>query len=113
MDFTSTVIGTPHYLSPEILLGQGYSFSCDYWSLGVVIYEMVYKCYPFGGHSKDVMEIYHDIMYSSGFTYPVNKSEYKNTCLTNCPNDTYSLFKIRNTCSNYIPENFYFDSKAI
>ena len=78
MDFTSTVIGTPHYLSPEILLGQGYSFSCDYWSLGVVIYEMVYKCYPFGGHSKDVMEIYHDIMYSSGFTYPVNNSSFKN-----------------------------------
>ena len=77
-DFTNTVIGTPHYLSPEILLGQGYSFSCDYWSIGVVAYEMIYKCYPFGGHSKDVMEIYHDIMYSSGFTYPVNKSEYKN-----------------------------------
>ena len=77
-DFTNTVIGTPHYLSPEILLGQGYSFSCDYWSIGVVAYEMIYKCYPFGGHSKDVMEIYHDIMYSSGFTYPVNKPEYKN-----------------------------------
>ena len=35
-DFTNTVIGTPYYLSPEILLGQGYSFSCDYWSIGVV-----------------------------------------------------------------------------
>ena len=77
-DFTNTVIGTPHYLSPEILLGQGYSFSCDYWSIGVVAYEMIYKCYPFGGHSKDVMEIYHDIMYSSGFTYPVNNSNFKN-----------------------------------
>ena len=74
-DFTSTVIGTPHYLSPEILLGQGYSFSCDYWSIGIVAYEITYKCYPFGGHSKDVMEIYHDIMYSSGFNYPNNNSE--------------------------------------
>ena len=36
---------------------------------------MIYKCYPFGGHSKDVMEIYHDIMYSSGFNYPNNNSE--------------------------------------
>ena len=35
-DFTNIVIGTTHYLSPEILLGQGYSFSCDYWSIGVV-----------------------------------------------------------------------------
>ena len=78
VDFTSTVIGTPHYLSPEILLGQGYSYSCDYWSIGVVAYELTYKCYPFGGHSKDVMEIYHDIMYSSGFNYPNNNSEFKN-----------------------------------
>ena len=75
---THTIIGTPNFIPPEVLLGKGYSFSCDYWSIGVVAYEMIYKCYPFGGHSKDVMEIYHDIMYSSGFTYPVNKSEYKN-----------------------------------
>ena len=39
---------------------------------------MIYKCYPFGVHSKDVMEICHDIMYSSGFTYLFNKSEFKN-----------------------------------
>ena len=76
-DFTSTIIGTPHYLSPEILLGQGYSFSCDYWSIGVVIYEMTYKKYPFGNHSNDIMEIYHDIMYSSGFDFPNNNNKFK------------------------------------
>ena len=29
-DYTSTLIGTPHYMSPEILSGRGYSFSCDW-----------------------------------------------------------------------------------
>ena len=77
IDFISTIIGTPHYLSPEILLGQGYSFSCDYWSIGVVIYEMTYKKYPFGNHSNDIMEIYHDIMYSSGFDFPNNNNKFK------------------------------------
>ena len=52
IDFISTIIGTSHYLSPEILLGQGYSFSYDYWSIGIVFNEMTYKKYPFGNHSN-------------------------------------------------------------
>ena len=35
-NFTSTMTGTPHYISPEVLLGKGYSFSCDYWSVGII-----------------------------------------------------------------------------
>ena len=75
-DFTSTVIGTPHYMSPEILNGRGYSFSCDYWSIGIVTYEIFYRCFPFGDHARDVMEIYHDIMYSPNFKYPIDNSTY-------------------------------------
>ena len=68
-DYTSTLIGTPHYMSPEILSGRGYSFSCDYWSIGIVSYEIYYKQLPFGNKANDVMEIYNDIMYSN-FKYP-------------------------------------------
>lgn len=35
---TRTVIGTPHYMSPETISGKGYSFLVDLWSLGIVIY---------------------------------------------------------------------------
>ena len=80
-DYTSTVIGTPHYMAPEILNGRGYSFSCDYWSIGIVTYEIFYKCFPFGEHARDVMEIYHDIMYSPNFKYPYQNSTY------NCLNE--------------------------
>ena len=75
-DYTSTVIGTPHYMAPEILNGRGYSFSCDYWSIGIVTFEIFYKCFPFGEHARDVMEIYHDIMYSPNFKYPYENSTY-------------------------------------
>ena len=31
---TSTIIGTPHYMAPEVLQGKGYSFLVDLWSVG-------------------------------------------------------------------------------
>jgi cGMP-dependent protein kinase len=31
---TFTILGTPHYMAPEIVLGKGYTFSTDIWSLG-------------------------------------------------------------------------------
>lgn len=38
---TFTVIGTPHYMAPEIVELEGYSFSADLWSLGIILYEML------------------------------------------------------------------------
>ena len=32
---TNTIIGTPHYMAPEIISGKGYSFMVDLWSIGI------------------------------------------------------------------------------
>jgi len=46
-DGTATVIGTPHYLSPEICRGEAYDERSDIWAFGCVIYEMICLHRPF------------------------------------------------------------------
>ena len=45
---TFTIIGTPHYMAPEVMLGKGYSFAVDIWTLGILMYELVCGSLPFG-----------------------------------------------------------------
>lgn len=55
---TFTMIGTPHYMAPEIHEGKGYSESVDLWALGICIYEFVCGAVPFGADEEDPYEIY-------------------------------------------------------
>ena len=57
-DRTTTIIGTPHYMAPEAILGEGYGFSVDFWSVAVCMYEFVCGAVPFGESHEDPMDIY-------------------------------------------------------
>ncbi len=49
LEKAKTIVGTPYYLSPEIIQNQPYSFKSDVWSLGVLLYEMCCLKMPFDG----------------------------------------------------------------
>ncbi|KAK9771987.1 putative Serine/threonine-protein kinase cot-1 [Seiridium cardinale] len=42
-----STVGTPDYIAPEIFTGQGYSFDCDWWSLGTIMFECLVGWPPF------------------------------------------------------------------
>ncbi|KAF4654531.1 hypothetical protein FOZ61_008195 [Perkinsus olseni] len=46
-DLARTMVGTPYYLSPEIIMEQPYGFKSDVWSMGVILYEMLTLKHPF------------------------------------------------------------------
>ncbi|EJD52588.1 kinase-like protein [Auricularia subglabra TFB-10046 SS5] len=49
-----SVCGTNSYMSPEVIRGHGYTFSCDWWSLGVIMFECLYGYPPFVSNSRHV-----------------------------------------------------------
>ena len=58
-----SLVGTPEYMAPEIILGKGQRYAVDYWMLGILIYNMYYGYTPF--EDDNIERIYEKILYTN------------------------------------------------
>ncbi|XP_069765549.1 serine/threonine-protein kinase D1 isoform X2 [Narcine bancroftii] len=63
--FRRSVVGTPAYLAPEVLLNRGYNRSLDMWSVGVIMYVSLSGTFPFN-EDEDI----NDQIQNAAFMYP-------------------------------------------
>jgi cGMP-dependent protein kinase len=49
-------------MAPEVILGDGYSFQVDFWSIAICIYEFVCGAVPFGETAEEPMDVYLSII---------------------------------------------------
>ena len=69
-ELTATQLGTPATGAPEIMIGEEYNSKADLWSVGVIIFQLLYNTLPFPGRTR--AELKRAILQSKGVKLPEN-----------------------------------------
>ena len=122
-DLAKTLVGTPYYLSPELCLKKPYNHKSDIWSLGCILYEMMYLKHAFeaeslgelvinilkgnfslninAGFSKDVINLVKNIL-----IIDANKRPSVNDILNNKVLEKYVMLNVIRLCEK-LPKNVF------
>jgi NIMA (never in mitosis gene a)-related kinase len=80
-DFANTMVGTPFYMSPELISGKRYDEKSDIWALGCVIYEMAVLRPPFNSILRSEDELKRNIVHQVPKRLPPSYSEALSSCV--------------------------------
>lgn len=87
---TFSVLGTPQYMAPEVIMGTGYTVSADLWSLGIMMFEFLFGYVPFGECDTDPVVVYEKVL-ERNIDYP------------KIPNNVY--VEARDLCEQLLSKN--------
>ena len=115
MDKARTMVGTPYYLSPEIIDNKPYDTKTDIWSLGVLLYEMMTFKMPFNANSLPMLsvKILRGNYYPPPSVYTKDLREIVSKCLTVKPSlrptiqEILRMPIIQNRIRNFLDEVQY------
>lgn len=105
-EYHSSIVSTRHYRAPEIVLGTGWSFPCDMWSIGCIMVELIIGEPLFKTHDN----LEHLAMIEKFVGYPIDKSiiERSKQCDNECgiqyfdDNDLSLMFPRSDTPAQFI-----------
>ena len=110
-----TMVGTPYYLSPEIINSKPYDAKCDIWALGILLYELMTFKMPFNAVSLPLLsiKINRGVYQPPPGTYSSEIKDLLKKCLTLEPekrpsiDDILQLPLIKNRINNFLNEVQY------
>ncbi|KAI4257410.1 MAG: hypothetical protein L6R42_005675 [Xanthoria sp. 1 TBL-2021] len=98
VNYAKSIVGSPDYMAPEVLTGEEYDFTVDYWSLGCMLFEALTGFPPFAGATVD--ETWHNLR---RWQKVLKRPEYENPnyfvsnrtwdLITRCVNSQSKRFK--------------------
>lgn len=95
-DFAKTYVGTPYYMSPEVLMDNPYSPVCDIWSLGCVLYELCALQPPFTAKTHMLLQakIKKGVIGAIPATYSLQLGSIISDCITVDPAQRPTCFDL-------------------